>query len=197
MGQGELMSSGSNWIPGIRKTRAWKKRAKRMMTELNLFKEFVICSIDELRDEKKSEWQRPFWKKASSLDFSVSERSPAIVGSAYTTLDKTKARKIISSIRVYSFSSTSGRKFKFPVLVFQINEQLLELFIVKTWLLHLQVVSCDLRVLRLNSLKIALQPIPREGRGREGKGREREREGRTIPALFFLHFEPWSVVYTL
>jgi len=29
------------------------------MTELNLFKEFAICSIDEFRDEKKSEWQRP------------------------------------------------------------------------------------------------------------------------------------------
>jgi len=30
-----------------------------MMTELNLFKGFAICSVDELRDEKKSEWQRP------------------------------------------------------------------------------------------------------------------------------------------
>jgi len=29
-----------------------------MMTGLNLFKEFAICSIDEMRDEK-SEWQRP------------------------------------------------------------------------------------------------------------------------------------------
>jgi len=31
--------------------RAWKNRVKTMMTELNLFKEFAICSIDELRDE--------------------------------------------------------------------------------------------------------------------------------------------------
>jgi len=44
---------------------------------------------------KKSEWQRSrrfaFLKKASSLDLSVSERSPAIAGSAYSTLDKIKA----------------------------------------------------------------------------------------------------------
>jgi len=50
-GQEELMSSGSTCIPGIRKARAWKKRVKTMMTELNLFKEFAICSIDELRDD--------------------------------------------------------------------------------------------------------------------------------------------------
>jgi len=30
-----------------------------MLTELNLFKEFAICYIDELRDVKKSEWQIP------------------------------------------------------------------------------------------------------------------------------------------
>ena len=46
------MSSGSKWIPGTRKARAWKKRVKTMMTELNLFKEFAISSTDELRDEK-------------------------------------------------------------------------------------------------------------------------------------------------
>jgi len=41
------------------------------MTELSLFKQFAICSVDEFRDEKKSEWQRPrrfaFLKKASSV----------------------------------------------------------------------------------------------------------------------------------
>jgi len=66
-----------------------------MMTELNSFKEFTICSIDEMRDEKKSEWQRPrrfaFLKKVFSLDFSVSEGSPAAARSAYYTLDKIKA----------------------------------------------------------------------------------------------------------
>ena len=30
----------------------------------------------------------------------------------------------------------------------------------QTWLLHLQVATCDLRVLRLNSLALALQPVP-------------------------------------
>ena len=30
----------------------------------------------------------------------------------------------------------------------------------QTWLLHLQVTTYELRVLRLNSLEIALQPIP-------------------------------------
>ena len=46
------MSSGSVLIPGIRKVRAWKMRVKTMLTELNLCKEFAICSVDELRDEK-------------------------------------------------------------------------------------------------------------------------------------------------
>jgi len=55
----------------------------------------------------------------------------------------------------YSFNSTLGRKFQFPVPVFQINE----------------------------------------GRGKEGVGKG-ERKGRTIPPHFFLHFEPWSVVYS-
>ena len=43
---------------------------------------------------KKLEWQRPrfvFLKEASSLDLSVSERSPAVAGSSYSTLDKIKA----------------------------------------------------------------------------------------------------------
>jgi len=34
----------------------WKKRVKTMMTELDLFKEFAIGSIDELRNEK-IDWQ--------------------------------------------------------------------------------------------------------------------------------------------
>ena len=67
MGQGELMSSGSKWIPVVRKARAWKKRVKTMMTELDLFKEFAICSIDEFRDEKNQNGSRDhvlsFWKK--------------------------------------------------------------------------------------------------------------------------------------
>ena len=48
---------------------------------------------------KKSEWWRPrrfpWLEKASRLDLPVSEMSPAIAGSAYSTLDKIKARKII------------------------------------------------------------------------------------------------------
>ena len=58
----------------------------------------------------------------------------------------------------YSFNSTSGRKFQFPVVVFlQINQQLLE-FCAN---LAPSPSSCDLRVLRLKSLENALQPIPR------------------------------------
>jgi len=30
------------------KARAWKKRVETMITELNLFKEFTICSVDEI-----------------------------------------------------------------------------------------------------------------------------------------------------
>ena len=48
------------------------------MTELNLFKEFAICSIDELRDENNQNGRNhvvvPF-QKAFSLDLSVSEKS--------------------------------------------------------------------------------------------------------------------------
>ena len=66
-----------------------------MITELNLFKQFAICSIDELRDEKIRMAEITSFclseKKASSLDLSVSDRSPAIAGSAYSTLDKIKA----------------------------------------------------------------------------------------------------------
>ena len=56
-----------------------------------MFKEFAICSIDELRDEKNQNGRHsvvlPFWKKTSSLEFSVSEKSPALARSAYSTLD--------------------------------------------------------------------------------------------------------------
>jgi len=38
-------------LRGKGKARAWKKTVKTMMTELNLFKKFAICSTDELRDE--------------------------------------------------------------------------------------------------------------------------------------------------
>jgi len=61
-----------------------------MMTELDLFKEFAIGSIDELRDEKIRLADTTSFclseKKASSLDYSVYERSPAIARSAYSTL---------------------------------------------------------------------------------------------------------------
>ena len=56
----------------------------------------------------------------------------------------------------YTFNSTSGQKFQFLVPVFQINEQLLELYANSAPSLS----SCDLRVLRHNLLEIALQPIP-------------------------------------
>jgi len=36
----------------MRKARVCKRRAKTMATEMDMFKEFAICSIDELRDEK-------------------------------------------------------------------------------------------------------------------------------------------------
>ena len=66
-----------------------------MMTELNLFKEFAIYSVDELRDEKIRMAETTSFclseKKSSSLNLSVSERSPAIAGTAYSTLDKIKA----------------------------------------------------------------------------------------------------------
>jgi len=58
------------------------------MTELNFFKQFAICSIDELRDEKVRMAETTWFclsEKASSLDLSVSERSPAIAGNAYST----------------------------------------------------------------------------------------------------------------
>jgi len=47
--------------------RAWKKRVKTTMTELSLFKEFAICSVDELRDEKI--------RAAEAASFCLSEKS--------------------------------------------------------------------------------------------------------------------------
>ena len=46
------MSSGSKGIPGVWKTRTVKKGVETMMTELDKIKEFVICSMGELRDEE-------------------------------------------------------------------------------------------------------------------------------------------------
>jgi len=84
----------------------------------------------------------------------------------------------------YSFNSTSGRKFQFPVPAFQINE------LWSTFYANLapSTSSCKLR---LNSFEIALQPIPREGRGR--KGGENGGENHTGT---YLHFGPWSTVYS-
>jgi len=67
------------------------------------------------------------------------------------------SKKYSSNVLVleYSFNSTSGRKFQFPVPVFQINKQLLQLYANLAPL----PLSCELRALRLNSLEIALQPI--------------------------------------
>ena len=67
------------------------------------------------------------------------------------------SKKYSSNVLVleYSFNSTSGRKFKFPVPVFQINKQLLQLYANLAPL----PLSCELRALRLNSLEVALQPI--------------------------------------
>jgi len=61
------MSSGSKRIPVTRKARDWKKRAETMMIELNLFKEFAICSIDDLRHEKI--------RTAETTSFRLSEKS--------------------------------------------------------------------------------------------------------------------------
>ena len=60
------------------------------------------------------------------------------------------------SVLEYSFNSASDRKVQFPVPVFQINKQLLQLYAN----LAPSPSSCDLRALRLNLLEIALQPIP-------------------------------------
>jgi len=66
-----------------------------MMTELDKFKEFAVSSVDELGDEEIRMAETTSFclseKKTSSLDLSVSERSPPIAGSAYPTLDKMKA----------------------------------------------------------------------------------------------------------
>jgi len=68
------------------------------------------------------------------------------------------SKKYSSNVLVleYLFNSASGRKFQFPVPVFQINKQLSELYANLAPLPS----SCDLRALRLNSLEIVLQPIP-------------------------------------
>ena len=69
------MSRGSKWIYTWNKEdesseeESWKTKT----TELNLFKEFAICSVNELRDEK-AEWQRPSrflpsWKKHLDADW--------------------------------------------------------------------------------------------------------------------------------
>jgi len=48
LGQGELVSSGSKGIPGIRKART-AKEIETMMIKLDKLrpKEFTICSVDE------------------------------------------------------------------------------------------------------------------------------------------------------
>jgi len=60
--------------------------AETMMTKLDKLKKFAIVSIDELRDEEIRMTETTSFcltEKASSLDLSVSERSPAIAGSAF------------------------------------------------------------------------------------------------------------------
>ena len=69
--------------------RSGKKVVETMMTELDKLKEFAICSVDEFRDEEIRMAETTSFhlsEKASSLDLSVSERSPAIAGRAYSTL---------------------------------------------------------------------------------------------------------------
>ena len=48
------MSSGSKGTPGVWKARTGENWVETMMTELDKFKEFTICSVDELRDEEIS-----------------------------------------------------------------------------------------------------------------------------------------------
>jgi len=60
--------------------------AETMMTKLEKLKKFAIVSIDELRDEEIRMTETTSFcltEKASSLDLSVSERSPAIAGSTF------------------------------------------------------------------------------------------------------------------
>jgi len=72
----------------------------------------------------------------------------------YTVLRCHDSKKYLSNVLVleYSFNSASSLKFQF----FQINKQVLELYAN----LAPSPSSCQLRALRLNSLEIALQPIP-------------------------------------
>ena len=59
------------------------------------------------------------------------------------------------SVLEYSLNSIFGRRYQFPVPIFQLNEQLLEIYAN----LAPPPSSCKLRVLRLNSLEIPLQPM--------------------------------------
>jgi len=67
LGQGQLMSAGSEGIPGVWKARTGKKGVETMMTELDKFKEFAISSVDEFRDEEI--------RMAETTSFCLSEKS--------------------------------------------------------------------------------------------------------------------------
>jgi len=67
---------------------------------------------------------------------------PAEVTREYSRVLDSKNYSSNVLVLEYSFNSTSDRKFRFPVPVFQINEQLLE-YCMQTWLLHLQVAICE------------------------------------------------------
>jgi len=93
--QKELMSSGSRGIPGVCKAITGKKGVETVMTELDKLKELMIFSADEFRDEEVGMAETTSFchsaKKTSSQVLSVSERSPATAGSAYSILDEIKA----------------------------------------------------------------------------------------------------------
>jgi len=52
MRQQESMSSRSERITGVTKTRAGKERIKTVMTKLNSLKEFADCAVDQLTNRE-------------------------------------------------------------------------------------------------------------------------------------------------
>jgi len=77
------MSSGSKGIPGVWRVIENWKGVETMMTELDEFKEFTICSVDKFREEVRMAETTSFClseRKASTrLDLPVSETSSRLL----------------------------------------------------------------------------------------------------------------------
>jgi len=101
-------------------------------------------------------------KLANSVAFST---QPPLSRAHHNTGNDTNRRNRGHSRPAASIYS-STRLIPLPVGNFKFRFQFFKLTsncwnFMQTWLLHFQVATCVLRVLRLNSLDIALQPIPR------------------------------------